>query len=51
MREIALQFWSVPRAGEKHERFDAPDPDWCEHHGLSRYDHQANGRCCYPEPS
>lgn len=39
---VARQFWSVPRIGEKHESIDAPDPDWCERHDISFYDHTAS---------
>ena len=38
-RQLMKMFWSVPRAGALHELFDAPDPDWCDQHGVSFYDH------------
>jgi hypothetical protein len=28
-------------AGSEHEPIDAPDPDWCDRHDLSFYDHSA----------
>ena len=34
--------------GSEKEPIDAPDPDWCGQHNLSRYDHKANGACRYP---
>jgi hypothetical protein len=46
LREMRQNF-----IGSEKERFDAPDPDWCEQHDLSRYDHTASSRCRYPVPS
>jgi hypothetical protein len=45
------QWWAVPRGGTDREPFSAPDPDWCDRHGVSFWDHTASQRrqSCYRE--